>query len=489
MTDLTTPRPDRAEIESVVRLVAERALDYLESLDSRPVLGNRVGEAVASFSMPLPEYGTGASDTIEMLLDRGLDASAATSGPRCFHFVIGGVTPAALAADWVTSLLDQPAYTWISSPLGVELEVLGIAWLKDLFDLPSTWTGVMTSGATMSNVVGLASARQWWAERHGADVAECGFAGLPSVPVFSSGYLHASSVKGLSLLGIGRSSARTFACDAAGRLDLVALEDALRRLDGAPAILIGNAGEVNTGGFDPIEQLADLAERYRAWLHVDGAFGLFARVSPRLRHLTTGVERADSVAADGHKWLNVPYDSGFAFVRDARFLTSTFAYTAAYLPDPDDPRPTMGGMMPQSSRRARALAVWATLHAYGRSGYRELVEHHVELAAHLARLVDSAPDLERLDEVPLNIVCFRYNPGGIPGEALNDINRRIGDLILTDGRVFAGTTVHRGDVALRPAIVNWRTERGDVELFVNVVRELGRTALQEARQVNVRSDV
>lgn len=464
--------PRREELADVVDLVAREARSYLEEVDSRRVLTEAVEEATSALAGDLPERGTGAAVTLRRLIENARDASVTTSGPRFFHFVIGGVTPAALGADWMTSLLDQPAYTWISSPLGVELELTALDWLKDLFDLPPDWSGIMTTGASMANFVGLAAARQWWGERHGVDVSEEGLRHLPEAPVFSSGYIHASSVKCLAMLGLGRSSVTRFARDATGRLDVEGLRDALRRLDGAPAILIANAGEVNAGDFDPIATMAELAEEHDAWLHVDGAFGLFARLTPRVAHLAEGVERADSVTVDGHKWLNVPYDCGFAFVREARYMGKAFAYTAAYLPDPDDPRPTLGALGPESSRRARALAVWATLQAYGRQGYREMVERHLDLAQHLARRVDESPELERLAEVPLNIVCFRLNPGDRGVEELDELNRRLGEAILADGRAFAGTTTFRGRVALRPAIVNWRTREEDIDLFVRVVREV-----------------
>jgi glutamate/tyrosine decarboxylase-like PLP-dependent enzyme len=468
----TPSLPTRAELDDVLELVVRQARSYLAGLDDRPVMTERVEATLDKFAGPLPASGRGAADTLRRLFEDGLDGTAATSGPKCFHFVIGGTTPAALGADWLATVLDQIAYTWISSPLAVRLEVLSLDWLKDLFRLPPGWAGVMTTGATMANYVCLAAARQWWAERHGVDISELGFRDLPGTPVLTSGYVHASAIKVLSLLGVGRSSVQQLARDAAGRLDLEALERALEDLKGAPAILIGNAGEVNTGDFDPIERMADLAESYDAWLHVDGAFGLFARASPKSEALCAGVERARSVTVDGHKWLNVPYDCGFAFVEDHEAMARAFAYTADYLPDPDDPRPTFGAIGPESSRRARSFAVWATLEAYGREGYRTLVERHLELAQRLASAVDAAPELERLADVPLNIVCFRHNPGDRSERELDELNRRLGEAILSDGRVFAGTTVYAGKVALRPAIVNWRTGPEHIDEFVRVVREL-----------------
>jgi glutamate/tyrosine decarboxylase-like PLP-dependent enzyme len=465
--------PDRSEIEPVLREALDQAATYLAGLDDRPALAPDVAARLSAFDGPLPEQGTGAIDAVRFLAEHGVPAATATAGPKFFHFVVGGVTPAAFGADLLTAVLDQPAYAWASSPLGVHLEVLALRWLRELFKLPAEWTGVMTTGATMANFVGLAAARQWWAERHGRDPSRDGLAGLPPVPVFSSGHIHASAVKCLAMLGIGRDALHVTGNGPARRLDPAALDHALRQLDGAPAIVIANAGEVNAGEFDPIREMLEIARRHGAWLHVDGAFGLFARISPRTRHLADGVDEADSVTVDGHKWLNVPYDCGFSFVRDVGLLKRAFAYSADYLPGPDDPRPNFGSVGPESSRRARALAVWATLRAYGRVGHRHIVERHLDLALHLADRVDAAPDLERLAPVQINIVCFRYNPGGLDDAALDVLNERLGRAILEDGRVFAGTTKFEGRVALRPALSNWRTREADVDLLVDVVRELG----------------
>jgi glutamate/tyrosine decarboxylase-like PLP-dependent enzyme len=324
----------------------------------------------------------------------------------------------------------------------------------------------------MANFTGLAAARGWWAERQGVDVDEAGMGGLPAPAILTSGYVHPSAMQALGMLGFGRSNVRKLTRDGVGRLDVEALEGAFAELEGRPAIVIANAGEVNAGDFDPIVRMAELAERHDAWLHVDGAFGLFARLVPRTRALTDGVERAHSVAADGHKWLNVPYDCGFAFVREPERLANTFTVGAPYLPSPDDPRPNPGFLAPENSRRARAFAVWATLRAYGRSGYRAMVERHLGLAQHLASRVDEAPELERLADVPLNIVCFRVHPPDVDEQDLDELNGRLGEALLRDGRVFAGTTTYDGKVAFRPAIVNWQTTERDVDMLVDVVREL-----------------
>ena len=239
--------------------------------------------------------------------------------------------------------------------------------------------------------------------------------------------------------------------------------------------MIANAGEVNAGDFDPIDAMADLAERHGAWLHVDGAFGLFARVSPRSAHLAAGAERAQSVSSDGHKWLNVPHDCGFSFLREPERLSGTFGEGAAYLPSVDSEETNFGYLGPEGSRRARAFAVWATLRAYGRQGYRAMVERHLDLAQHLGERVDQEDDFERLAEVQLNIVCFRWHPAGAGEDELDDLNRKLGERLLADGRVFAGTTVYDGMVAFRPAIVNWRTREEDVDALMDVLVELARS--------------
>jgi glutamate/tyrosine decarboxylase-like PLP-dependent enzyme len=464
------PILERDEVTTALRAAAYAAERYLATIDSDLVRRPGAAEAAMSLRATLPEDGDGALVAIDELV-RASDGAIRNSGPRFFHWVVGGTTPAALAADWLASTFDQSAFAWDSTPLGTRCEEIAIDWLKDLFRLPASWGGVLTTGATMANFTALAAARRWWAQRHDVDIDARGFAGLPAVPVLSSGYIHPSATKALAMLGIGRDTVQRFARDDAGRVDLAALEAALRALRGAPAIVVGNAGEVNAGDFDPLEAMADLAERYGSWLHVDGAFGLFARITPRAAHLAAGVERAHSVVADGHKWLNVSYDCGFAFVRDVSLLDNAFAIGAPYLPKPGE-RPMFGGRGPEASRRARGIAVWTTLRAYGRAGHRAMVERHLELAQRLARAVDAAPELERLADVPLNIVCFRYRPGDLSEEALDTLNAKIGADLLADGRVYVGTTRYRGRVAFRPAIVNWRTTDADVDLIVEVVREL-----------------
>src|SRR2546425_11089988 len=329
------PIHDRDQLSGLLKQVAEAAGQYLGRVDRLPA-GGTVGrdEAAGHFVGELPDDGDGGVAAVTRLLTFGVQAAINSAGPRFFHFVTGGSTPAALAADWLTSTLDNNAALWVSSPLGSKLEQVAIGWLKDLFSLPRSWGGVLTTGATMSNFTALAAARQWWGEEHGINVAERGMSGLPTVPVMASGFIHASAKKALSMLGIGHEVVQLLSKDATGAIDLTALEQALIALKGAPAIVIATAGEVNAGGFDPIAAMADLAHRHRAWLHVDGAFGLFARVSPVTADLVDGVELADSVIADGHKWLNVPSASAFASSKTPRLPNPVFGLNARASPAP-----------------------------------------------------------------------------------------------------------------------------------------------------------
>ena len=479
---MADPVHERDLAPAALALVAKAAGPYLEALPDALVRDPAADALFDRLGGPLPEHGDGTLAGVEELIEVGTRAGTRSSGPRFFHFIVGGATPAAQAADWVVGLLDQVAGLWIGSPFATETETVVLDWLKDLFGLPASFGGVLTPSATFANLSALACARQWWAARHGVDVVADGLAGLPRMPVLASGYVHPSNRKALQILGCGRDTIEVCARDDAGRVDLAAMESALARIDG-PAVIIASAGEVSTGDFDPIDALADLAERYGAWLHVDGAFGLFASVSPRLRHLVRGVERAHSVSADGHKWLNVPYESGFVFVREPARLAAAFgAWNAPYLPGAGDTHVNYGALGPESSRRARALPIWATLRAYGRSGHREMIERHHDLALRLGAKVEQAPDLELLAPVRLCIVCFRYRPDPTASDTeVDELNRRLGAELLDDGRVFAGTTVYRGRVALRPAIVNWRTTERDVDLLERVVREIGARVAAQMR--------
>ena len=283
------PLKEQDETLAALRQVVAAAGPYLEGLPERLVYDRAAEPLLGELGGPLPEEGTGTQGAVETLLRVGTATATASAGPRFYHFVIGGSTPAALAGDWVVSLLDQNAFVRASSRLADAAETVALDWLRQLVGLPAGWGGALTASATFANLSGLALATHWWGERHGVDVTSAGLAGLPRMPVLSGGLVHPSARKALQLLGHGKDTVEVLAADAVGHIDLAGVRRRLEALDGAPAVLVATAGEPNAGEFDPLADLAGLAEEFGAWLHVDGAFGIFAALSPRTAHLTAGM--------------------------------------------------------------------------------------------------------------------------------------------------------------------------------------------------------
>ncbi len=450
---------DRQHLSDILEATHTAALEFLESLATRPA-----GRTPESFPHDvLPEEGLGALSALAAFRAKYEALLSASPGPRYLGFVTGGSTPAALAGDWLVSSYDQNVGSdGDSIATTVERETLGL--LRALFALPETFEGAFVSGATQANFVALATARQWAAARHGIDVSEQGLWSIPPVPVLG-GSPHASILKALSMLGMGRQVMEYLPC-LPGRMavDPQAIAQRLTALSGAPAIVVASAGEVNTGDFDDLEALAALCKTYGAWLHVDGAFGLFAACDPARAHLLRGLDAADSITADGHKWLNVPYDSGFVFTRHLALHQQVFKVTAAYLGD----GPDLSHRTPEDSRRFRALPAWMTLMAYGRSRYRELVARCCSLAQQLGQGLEQSPHFELLAPVRLDIVCF----------ALRGANAAQRDQFLgalkEDGRVLLTPTFFAGKPAIRAAFVNWSTSEQDIPLILNALEECAR---------------
>lgn len=465
----------RDELDALVESLAANLTDVIRRTDERLALQPNAEQVLQNLKEPLPLEGCGAQVAIDRLIELNETAGGNTAGPKAFHFVIGGSTPAALAADLLATAYDAITYTWVLSPAGVEMEMQALDWLKEIFELPKEWSGVMVTGATMANFVCLAAGRQWWGEQHGLDVSETGLSSAPQMPVLTSGFIHASTLKVLAVQGVGRGNIQRFEKDDFGRLDLKAFAAGLEALNGEPALVIVNAGEVNAGEFDPVKEMIELSRQHNCWVHVDGAFGLFAKVSPRTAHFVEGIEKADSATVDGHKWLNVPYDSGYAFVRDYELMARAFRYSADYLPEENSARPTFGAIGPESSRRARSFAVWATLKAYGRRGQQRLVEHCLDIAVYFAERVRATEHLELMNDPKLNIVAFRYNPGGMSDEQLDELNENLGARVIADGRFLVGTSKIGARTIFRPAFSNWRTRQEDVDEFAAVILELGQT--------------
>lgn len=450
---------DALSFPQLLAATSAAAGEFLQTLPGRPAASLA---APSKDLLSLPEEGNGALAALARFRRRFEAGLSGSAGPRYLGFVTGGTTPAALVGDWLTTAYDQnPANEGDSLASAVEHETL--SFLRELFDLPDTFQGAFVSGATAANTVALATARQWAAARLGVDVAESGSFGLPRIPVLG-GAPHASIDKALSILGMGRRSIERIAT-LPGRtaVDPEALAARLAALGEQPAIVVASAGEVNTGDFDDLAAVAELCRRHGAWLHVDGAFGLFAAADPERAPLLAGIEQADSITTDGHKWLNVPYDSGLVFTRHLELQQQVYRATAAYL---GEVGPDFLHRVPENSRRFRALPAWMTLQAYGRAGYRELVQRTCELARRLGGWLKSNPRFELLAPVRLNIVCFTLRGA--------DTARRDRFLaaLARDGRVFCTPTVYAGKPAVRAAFSNWSTTEADLATIVATLGEV-----------------
>ncbi|HEV2654615.1 MAG TPA: aminotransferase class V-fold PLP-dependent enzyme, partial [Ktedonobacteraceae bacterium] len=440
--DAMSLQGDHQHLRAILEVAHAAAFEFLESLSTRPAGRPPVELPYDS----LPEEGVGALSALSAFRTKYEALLAASPGPRYLGFVTGGTTPAALAGDWLTSSYDQNVGSdGDSIATTVERETLRM--LRELFALPASFEGAFVTGATQANFVALATARQWAAARLSIDVSEQGLWNLPPIAVLG-GSPHASIVKALSMLGMGRQ-VMEYLPNLLDRqaIDPQELSERLAALNGAPAIVVASAGEVNTGDFDDLEALAILCKRYGAWLHVDGAFGLFAACDPAHAHLLRGLDAADSIIADGHKWLNVPYDSGFVFTRHLALQEQVFKVTAAYFGNGSD----LSYRTPENSRRFRALPAWMTLVAYGRSGYQELVARCCTLAQRMGEGIEQSPYFELLAPVRLNIVCFALQNG--------DAGQRDQFLaaLKEDGRVLLTSTTFAGKPAMRAAFSNWST--------------------------------
>ena len=445
--------------EELLHTTAQRAIRYLRELPERsvtPEVDAIIG--LERFDEPLPAHPSDPERVIALLDEAGSPATMASAGPRFFGFVIGGSHPVAVAANWLATAWDQNAGAFTASPVAATLEQVAQRWLVELFGLPSTTVAGFVTGATVANFTALAAARHAVLARAGWDVDELGLVGAPPVTVIVGDEVHPSLVKGLGLLGLGRGRAVRVPVDGQGRMRA----DALPAISG-PTIVCVQAGNVNTGAFDPVEEIAAQAHAAGAWVHVDGAFGLWAAVAPERAHLVRGVGTADSWATDAHKWLNVPYDSGLAFVRDPEPLRAAMGVTAAYLPDSMMREPA--AHTPELSRRARGVEVWAVLRALGRSGLADLVERDCRHATAFAQGLATA-GYEILNDVVLNQVLVSFGD--------DETTRRVVAAIQEDGTCWAGVTVWQGRTAMRISVSGWSTTEDDVERSLAAMLRGGR---------------
>ncbi|MEQ6903362.1 pyridoxal-dependent decarboxylase [Nocardioides sp. YIM 152588] len=437
---------------------AEAAVAYARSIDARDAAPCRGAlDGLAAFDEALPDAGRGVEETLRLLDAAGSPATIASTGGRYFGFVIGGAHPAALGAAWLADAWDQNAALPAMSPVAARLYDITRAWLLDLLGLPASAGVAFVTGATVANATGLAAARDALLAREGWDVQSDGLFGAPPITVVVGARAHSTLSKSLGLVGLGRDRVHVVPADDQGRMVATDLPAAT-----GPVLVCAQAGEVNTGAFDPFDAIADWAAERRAWLHVDGAFGLWALADPTRGHLVRGLARADSWATDAHKWLNVTYDSGIAFVRDAGDLRRTFAASAGYLP-PDVGFEAMHHT-PQSSQRARQVEVWAVLRALGRSGVAELVQGSCDAAALIATRLGEG-GLEVVNDVVLNQVLVRLGgPAGGLTEALVEA-------VQADGRIWCGPTVWQGATAMRVSVSSWRTDLEEAARAAEVILE------------------
>ena len=407
---------------------------------------------------PLPENGEPADAVIDRLAGAAARGTVATQGPRFFGFVVGGSLPVANAADWLVSVWDQNAGVFVLSPLVSVVEEVAASWVRDLAGLPQSWSAGFVTGCQMANFTALAAARQHLLANAGWDVGARGLFGAPPIEVVVSDESHYTIFNALRLLGLGAERVRRIPTDEHGRMRPDALADALQGGAG-PCIVCAQAGNVNTGAFDPLEPIADAASARGAWLHVDGAFGFWAAASPARRHLVAGIHRADSIATDAHKWLNVPYDCGIVLTAHSASHRRAMTQSAAYIIEsPTERNPHE--FVPEESRRGRAVTVYAALRTLGRAGLGDLIERNCRQAARMADRLRAHARVTILNDVVLNQVLVRVSsPGGDADAITRDVIARV----QADGTCWLGGTTWHGMGAMRISISNWSTTDADID--------------------------
>lgn len=447
---------DAPSLPALLQAAAERATAYLQSVRDRPVIpSDDAIERLAELRHVLPRQGVDAAEVLRRLDDIGSPATVATTGGRYFGLVIGGALPATVAANWLATSWDQNASFRWTSPIAATLEDVSLQWLRELFGVPDSVAGAFVSGASMASLTGLASARHALLSRLGWDVEAKGLYGAPEIRVVVSDEVHITVLKALSILGLGRGRVIRVPTDARGRL----IADRLPMLDDRTIVCI-QAGNVNTGDFDPAADVCRRAKDAGAWVHVDGAFGLWALANRNFDALTQGFADADSWATDGHKWLNVPYDSGVVLVRDAAHLRAAMSASAAYLSEGDGDGREPSHYTPESSRRARGVDIWAALLHLGRDGVADLVARFCRLAKQFADGL-SGHGFDILNDVVLNQVMVSF------GSA--EKTRAVIDALQAEGVCWCGGTVWQGRSAMRISVANWATTQADVEQSIQAI--------------------
>ncbi len=451
--------------------------DYLKIFESitRAFMQSLDSEKVAKLEVELPEYnltsdGHSLAQSIDYLKKNIIPQLSAARGSRYWGFVTGGATPIATLADWLVSSFDQNVSKEGDS-VATEVEWQTIQWLCELFDLPQQFKGLMTTGATAANFIGACVARQHAGRLQGIDVAKDGVYGL-DVEIFST-TPHASMLKSLGMSGLGqRHVSKVKSIENSEAMDVDALADALENSESKAKIIIASAGTVTATDFDDLQKISGLAKQYDAWLHVDAAFGLFERLISGVNGKTKGLELADSITVDCHKWLNVPYDSGVFLTRHLDLLEASFDVPAPYLVNTGTV-PSFMSLGVENSRRFRALPVWMTLFAYGKSGVTEWVKSNIACAKSLADWIDQSDDYELVYPCQMNVVLFRPNCQGLDAEHSDLLTAKKLDAINRDGRIFLSPGEWQGKKVIRAALSNWQTDQSDIDVAIEVLQGVG----------------
>ena len=452
-----------ADERKILERVLEEATGFLDGLPGRRVAARTdVDGVAAALRRPLPDEGAEPMEVIEELIAGAEPGVLAIPSGRFFGWVMGGVLPVTLAADWLTSTWDQNAGLLVSSPAAAGAEWVASEWLLDLLGLPGNSAVGFVTGAMIANFTCLAAARHHVLRRAGWDVEGDGLHGAPPVTVIVGEERHETVDVALRFLGLGEQRTLTVPADDQGRIRLDALTDILAQVGNTPLIVCLQAGNVHSGAFDPIAEAVDLAHQYGAWVHVDGAFGLWAAASAQYRHLVAGVERADSWASDAHKTLNVPYDSGLAIVAKAEAMYAAMGVHAAYLIQ--DERPDPFSTVPEFSRRARGFTVWAALRSLGRRGVAEMVERFCRHARRFAAGLAEMDEVRVVNDVVFTQVCVSFGT--------DEATREVAARLLKDGTAWMTPSTWHGQAVLRISVSNWRTTDDDVDQTLAAVRRV-----------------
>ena len=462
------------EVRRLGRLAADCVAEHRERLTERPVFG-KVGPDAATFDIALPESGQTADQIIAFVREHVMPRPMGNSHPRFFGFINASADPLGTVGDYLASAMNPNC--WGGDHAAIHVEDRVVRWLCELMGFPAGAQGILASGGSMANFIALAAARRAMTP---GNVREDGLGDGPRLVVYASDQVHSCVDKAVDLLGIGTGHLRKIPCDAQFRLPMDLLKQAVaqdRERGLRPAIVVGNAGTVNTGAIDPLDAIADFCARESLWFHADGAYGAMARIAPALAPQFAGMERADSLAADPHKWLYVPYEAGATLVREGHRLADAFRKFPEYLAsDPDSPFPGPAWFAergPELSRGFKALKVFMGLLRHGRSGYAAAIERDIALARFLSDEVDRRPALERLAPTTLSIVNFRYLVPGASAERVDAINRQIVNRLVGSGSFFLAPTILKGRASLRVCIVNFRTSEADLRFLLDETCRVG----------------